>query len=140
MKISENIKKVIEFCKDKKVKLGIITNGISKAQWDKIEKLRVLNWIEKEYIFVSEDVGYSKPDINIFKYVEKNMNLDKKCTYYIGDSLNNDVIGVENVGWNMIWLNKRNINIDNINVSCKYIINSDSELLSIIEKILAQVM
>lgn len=140
MKISENIKKVIEFCKDKKVKLGIITNGISKAQWEKIEKLRVLNWIEKEYIFVSEDVGYSKPDINIFKYVEKNMNLDKKCTYYIGDSLNNDVIGVENVGWNMIWLNKRNINIDNINVSCKYIINSDSELLSIIEKILAPVM
>ena len=31
-------------------------------------------------------------------------------------------------------------NIDNINVSCKYIINSDSELLSIIEKILAPVM
>lgn len=140
MKITENMKNVIEFCNNNKIKLGIITNGVSKSQWEKIEKLGILNWIEKKYIFVSEDIGYSKPDINIFKYVEKNMNLDKKYTYYIGDSLNNDVIGVENVGWNMIWLNKRNINIDNINVSCKYIINSDSELLSIIEKILAPVM
>ena len=135
--ISENMKQVIEFCSSNNIKMGIITNGLFINQWQKIEGLGILNWIGINDIFISESVGLSKPDLNLFKYVEEEMNLSKEYTYYIGDSLNNDVLGVDKIGWNMIWLNKRNLDIDNLDVNPKYILNSDAEILNIVKEIIA---
>lgn len=56
-------------------------------------------WIPSEHMFISSEIGYAKPDIRLFRYVEQKMHLQLETTYYIGDSFQNDVVGAKNAGW-----------------------------------------
>ena len=38
----------------------------------------------------------------------KKLNLNKNKLFFIGDSLENDVIGANNADWNIIWINRYN--------------------------------
>ena len=59
-------------------------------------------------IFLYGRVEIAKPDIRIFKHVEEKLNLKPEDTYYVGDSLTHDVIGVKRVGQKVIWMNRMN--------------------------------
>lgn len=135
--LSQDMKKLLTFLKDNNIFTGIITNGNSKLQWNKIKTLNLTEFINKDNIFVSEDIGISKPNKDIFLYVIDKLNLTKNKTYYIGDSFDNDVIGSKNAGIKNIWLNKRN-KIINCNISPNYTVTNEQELynliLNIVEK------
>ena len=47
---------ILAFCSGR-ADLGIITNGPSEHQWDKVRSLQAEKWIPHENIFVSADVG-----------------------------------------------------------------------------------
>ena len=97
---------ILELAKENNVKLGIITNGPSEHQWSKIKALGVEKWIAKENIIVSGDYGINKPDVRIFEIMKEKLQLPNDSLYYIGDSLENDIVGANNVGWKTIWINR----------------------------------
>ena len=97
---------ILELAKESNVKLGIITNGPSEHQWSKIKALGVEKWIAKENIIVSGDYGINKPDVRIFEIMKEKLQLPNDSLYYIGDSLENDIVGANNVGWKTIWINR----------------------------------
>ena len=86
---------------------GIITNGPSEHQWNKVKSLRAERWIPHENIFVSADVGAEKPDRKIFEYAERTMELEEAAIWFVGDSYELDVKGAVNAGWNAVWMNRR---------------------------------
>lgn len=126
---------VLNYCKKENIILGIITNGGSRQQWDKIHCLGLLQWVPKEAIIVSEDVGIIKPHSQIFKLLEQRLNLVPEQTYYIGDAFHNDVIGALDAGWQSIWLNQYDLSMNNKNYQPHFTIQERSELLSLVKKL-----
>lgn len=97
---------ILELAKENNVKLGVITNGPSEHQWSKVKALGVERWIDKENIIVSGDYSINKPDVRIFEIMQEKLQLPIDSLYYIGDSLENDIVGANNVGWKAIWINR----------------------------------
>ena len=99
---------ILNLAKENNVKLGIITNGPSEHQWSKVKALGVEKWIDRENIIVSGDHGINKPDVRIFEIMQEKLQLPNDSLYYIGDSLENDIVGANNAGWKAIWINRYN--------------------------------
>ncbi len=97
---------ILELAKENDVKLGIITNGPSEHQWAKIKALAIESWISRENIIVSGDYGINKPDVRIFEIMKEKLQLPNDSLYYIGDSIENDIVGANNAGWKSIWINR----------------------------------
>ena len=108
LKMSDTTVSILELAKKNNVKLGVITNGPSEHQWVKVDALGVEKWIPRENIIVSGDVGINKPDKRIFEVIQEKLQLGVESLYYIGDSLENDIVGANNAGWKSIWINRYN--------------------------------
>ena len=73
-------------------KLYIITNGIESIQRPRFSA----SGLEKYFsgVFISDLMGYEKPDIRFFENMEKTIGgIDKKRTLIVGDSLSSDMKG-----------------------------------------------
>lgn len=97
---------ILAFCSGRAA-LGIITNGPSQHQWDKVRSLQAEKWIPHENIFVSADVGAEKPDRKIFDHAKRAMRLEDAEIWFVGDAYALDVEGAVNAGWNAVWMNRR---------------------------------
>ena len=104
--MSEQMDMILDYCSGK-AELGIITNGPSRHQWNKVRSLQVEKWIPHENIFVSADVGAEKPDRRIFNYAKTSMQLENAEIWFVGDAYALDVKGAVNAGWNAVWMNRR---------------------------------
>ena len=104
--MSPMMQKMLDYCREK-AELGIITNGPSEHQWNKVKSLGAERWIPHENIFVSADVGAEKPDRRIFDCAKQKMNLENAEIWFVGDSYEMDVTGAVNAGWKAVWMNRR---------------------------------
>lgn len=84
--------------------LGILTNGPSAHQRNKIHALGLTRWIPEEHIVVSGDIGVSKPELAAFRIYEKKCGILPEDTVMIGDNLTADIQGAEAAGWNTLWV------------------------------------
>jgi putative hydrolase of the HAD superfamily len=126
----------IEYLADKGIKLGIITNGPTKHQLKKIKNLGVNRWINNR-IVVSQEVGYSKPEIEIFQIAEKRFGFKPEETLYVGDNYENDIVGASSADWQSIWLNHRSKQLDDkITPRYTYYIDSFEQMLPMLKKAL----
>ena len=125
---------ILDLAKKNNVKLGIITNGPSEHQWSKVKALSVERWIDKENIIVSGDYGINKPDVRIFEIMQEKLQLPNDSLYNIGDSLENDIVGANNAGWEAIWINRYKKKLPE-NVDIYKIAENNAELFEIISEI-----
>ena len=125
---------ILELAKKNNVKLGIITNGPSEHQWSKVKALGVEKWIDKENIIVSGDYGINKPDVRIYEIMQEKLQLPNDSLYYIGDSLENDIVGANNAGWKAIWINRYKKKLPE-NAYIYKIAENNAELFEIISEI-----
>jgi putative hydrolase of the HAD superfamily len=109
IELFKGAKELIEALQSDFIIVGIITNGPLSHQMKKIEALNLKAFIPLDAIFVSGDVGYTKPDVGIFDHVANKIGLIPTYCYYIGDSWRNDVIGALDAGWKSVWFNHRNV-------------------------------
>lgn len=106
IRMSAEIEEMLSNLKGR-VKLGLITNGPTEHQWDKVRALGLTRWIPVQNVLISGEAGAAKPDRKIFDIAAERMELDIGETYFVGDSLKNDVAGAANAGWKTIWFNRR---------------------------------
>ncbi|WP_314086471.1 HAD family hydrolase [uncultured Gemella sp.] len=134
LQMSNTTISILELAKENNVKLGIITNGLSEHQWAKIKALGIESWISRENIIVSGDYGINKPDVRIFEIMQEKLQLPNASLYYIGDSIENDIVGANNADWKGIWINryKRKLPED---IEIYKIAENNRELFEIIKEI-----
>lgn len=106
--VPEMIKTLLSECKKQGKTIGILTNGTALYQGKKLETLKLADWFEKDKMFISDVIGFTKPDVRAFQTVQEKMNLDPKETWFVGDTFEVDVVGAKNAGWHVIWFNHRN--------------------------------
>lgn len=78
----------------KRAKVAIITNGTTQRQRAKIDKTKLNSCFET--IIISEEVGFSKPDKQIFELALKNLNVDPNEVLFVGDDIEKDIGGCQN--------------------------------------------
>jgi putative hydrolase of the HAD superfamily len=100
-------------------KIGIITDGRSITQRNKIVALGIGNFIDK--LIISEEFGHEKPAMKLFEsfMVEKS----RIHYFYFGDNLDKDFISSKKLGWTCIGI------IDEKNIHKKYISELSNEYL-----------
>ncbi len=86
-------------------KLGIISNGVYSDQIFKLKNNRLLPYFK--YLIVSEKVGFSKPDKEIFDFASRQTGTVISDCIYIGDSYQLDYVGSLNAGMKPIWLDRK---------------------------------
>lgn len=112
--------------KDKYI-LVAITNGTAAAQHKKLTN----SGLDKifDYIFISEEVGYEKPNKEFFDEVIKKVGIDSlKNALIIGDSLSSDIRGGINAGIDTCWYNPAHLDNPYTDVVPKYEINDLHEV------------
>lgn len=88
--------------------LAIITNGVARAQRGRFERSPLRDVIP--WLFISEEVGASKPQPAFFQRVFRDMGIDDPSrALVIGDNLLTDVWGGLNAGADACWLNPRRL-------------------------------
>lgn len=83
------------------IKLGIITNGSTRMQEDKIRHLGIMDLVDA--ILISEREGLRKPDRRIFERALARLNVDATEAWYVGDHPVADVRGAFDAGLTAIW-------------------------------------
>lgn len=89
-----------------KYRLGIVTNGTTVWQHDKIEALGIKHLFANDSIFISEKIGIEKPMPGIYLAALEHFRVLPHETVFIGDSWQNDVLGPNRVGIPSIWFNR----------------------------------
>ncbi|KOC66677.1 N-acylneuraminate-9-phosphatase [Habropoda laboriosa] len=84
---------VISMLRQLRVKylLGLITNGPSNAQWEKIRKLSLEQYFD--IILVSGDLPWEKPQREIFRKACRFLNVEPDSCIMVGDKLETDILG-----------------------------------------------
>ncbi len=85
-------------------KLHLITNGFKEIQHIKLDQCGLQNYFD--LVIISEEIGHSKPNIEIFKEAERLGNTNKRACLMIGDNYEADIQGAKNAGWQAIWFNQ----------------------------------
>jgi putative hydrolase of the HAD superfamily len=85
-----------------KYKLGIITNGYSSVQRDKIETVGITGYFDD--IIVSGEEDFAKPDPRIFRLSCRNLGVQPKETVFVGDYYPNDIVGAISAKIMPIWI------------------------------------
>jgi putative hydrolase of the HAD superfamily len=83
---------------------ALITNGDSKLQRAKIERLGLADSFERVYI--SGEVGIAKPDSRIFSKACEDLKLPPHEVSYVGDNFRNDIEGSAGAGLRPVWINR----------------------------------
>ena len=99
----------LEACRElaKVCRLYIITNGIAVVQRRRLAAVPLGDLIEKSYI--SEELGFEKPDVRYFDAVAKDIpDFAPTTTLVVGDSLTSDMAGGVGAGLDTCWINPQN--------------------------------
>lgn len=116
--------------------LGIITDGRSRTQRNKIESLGLYRWFSPDNIIISEEFGSAKPDMKNYRFFM--LKYPSRTYAYVGDNLNKDFITPKYLGWHTICLkdNGQNIHAQNFSDSEEYLpentITNMSEIINLI--------
>ena len=110
----DDVIEVLEYL-NKKYKMYIASNGMGSVQAKRIKDACIDKYFIKNYI--SEDIGFNKPDIGFFEYVFKDINdYDKSKYVIIGDRIDSDILGGINAKINTIYVNRENNKYDGLMV------------------------
>ena len=84
--------------------LHILTNGFAEIQSKKLQGAGLADFFD--LVINAEDVGYKKPDPQIFSIATSRLGALPNEVIHIGDDLEADIIGARNSGWNAIHFDK----------------------------------
>ncbi|WP_372366378.1 TIGR02253 family HAD-type hydrolase [Candidatus Uabimicrobium sp. HlEnr_7] len=76
----------IEKMYKKNATLGVVTAGITIKQFEKLLRLDLHKYFDPHCIFVSEQIGISKPNTKLYEKACAAMEINPESTMYVGDN------------------------------------------------------
>ena len=101
----EGAEDTLEYLKKKDIKLGLMTNGTSESQRNKINRFNLEKYFD--YIFIESEVGYGKPDLRMYQYMLNETKIENSKITMVGDNLVWDIEPPKNIGIYTIWINTK---------------------------------
>ena len=91
----------LEYLKSKNYTLSIISNGFIEVQYTKLRRSGLLPYFTN--IFLSEEIGYQKPDMRFFQAVLEKLEAKPSDCLVVGDNLQTDIQGAQNANINSVY-------------------------------------
>ncbi|ADP77025.1 HAD superfamily (subfamily IA) hydrolase, TIGR02253 [Methanothermus fervidus DSM 2088] len=88
------------YLKCKGYKIGVISNGLTIKQWEKLIRLGIHHFFD--VVVTSEEVGVEKPEPGIFKEALKRIKSKAEEAVMVGDKLKEDILGAVKVGMSAV--------------------------------------
>ena len=108
--LSADVLITLEALKKKGHVLGIITDGRSVTQRNKVEALGLTKYMDPDDIIISEETGHPKPSFVPYQhFVDKYPNA--KSYTYVGDNPTKDFVALEKMGWTTVCVKDNGQNI-----------------------------
>jgi HAD superfamily (subfamily IA) hydrolase, TIGR02254 len=85
--------------------LHIITNGFSEVQYIKMNRSGLDPFFSN--VITSEEAGFQKPDPKVFNYALVKARAVAKHSIMVGDDLETDILGAQNVGMKQVYFNPK---------------------------------
>ncbi|HBK83902.1 MAG TPA: HAD family hydrolase [Flavobacterium sp.] len=104
--LNENTFDILKKIKESGNFLGLISDGRSVTQRNKLKALNIEMMFDK--IVISEEFGSTKPDLRNYEIFLKN---DVLNYFYIADNVDKDFITPNNLGWKTVCLIDKGYNI-----------------------------
>ena len=82
--------------------LGLLTNGPSDTQWEKIRTLGFGRAFGA--IVVAGDVGIFKPDVQVFGMLLDRLDVRASAALFVGDNYDLDIVGAHRAGMRTAWV------------------------------------
>jgi putative hydrolase of the HAD superfamily len=105
--LEDHIADKLNEIKNSGIATGLITDGRSHTQRNKLKSLGLQNYFDE--VLISEEFGSEKPDPGTFKYIQDKLQGEKYV--YIGDNIQKDFIAPNKLGWHTICLLEDGSNI-----------------------------
>ena len=102
----EDVLEAVRRLKEQNYRLGIISQGITVKQAVKLVRLRVLPYLDRQAIFISDQTGISKANPKLYSSAAQRVNVDCAQCMHIGDRPDRDIDPANAAGWVTI-LNRR---------------------------------
>lgn len=98
--------KILDYLKSKGYYFCATTNGLCTTQYSRIKGSGLEPYFDS--VFVSEDAGSQKPEVEYFDYVISRIpEKDKSKMLVVGDSQSSDILGGINSGIDTCWYNPK---------------------------------
>ena len=78
--------------------IGIITEGLEIKQAEKLVRLGVVPWLSPRAIFISDQIGISKPNRKLYQRACAEVGVAPADAMYVGDHPENDIAPAKDVG------------------------------------------
>ncbi len=96
---------LLKTLRERGMRLGIVTNGLSETHREKIALLRISEYFDA--IFLADEVGMIKPDPLLFAHACRTLGGAPAHSAMVGDRYDRDIRGALEAGLFTIWLNVR---------------------------------
>ena len=116
IKIDSDVKNTFDYLRKKKIKIGILTNGVGRVQRNKFKCLELDKYVD--CVVYAKEINKEKPEKESFDSICNMLNVKNNRALMVGDSYKNDIQGAINAGMNAILI-KKYLNTDIVN-SYKY--------------------
>ncbi|MDM1391404.1 HAD family hydrolase [Myroides marinus] len=93
LSLVDGAKEVLSYCKEQNWILGLITDGRSITQRNKLKAIGLVDYFD--LVIISEEFGSMKPTLANFEI----FNQFEGIRYYIGDNVKKDFITPNKLGW-----------------------------------------
>ncbi len=95
-------KPMLEELRSKGIKLGLITNGRSETQRNKLKLLGIEGIFDE--IIISGELGAEKPDTKPFEVMSERLGIAPESLIYVGDFPVNDIEASRKAGYTPVWV------------------------------------
>ncbi len=85
------------------VRTGIVTHGLTIKQAEKLIRLGLASYLDHGSIFISDQVGISKPNPKLYALALRRLELPAAEVMYVGDNLANDIAPPNSLGMLTAW-------------------------------------
>ncbi|MFZ0578430.1 MAG: HAD family hydrolase [Psychrobacillus psychrotolerans] len=127
----DNLLFMLEKLKERKMLIGMITNGFGQFQMDNIMALGIEDYFQT--ILISEWEDVKKPDPQIFLRAADKLGLQPNECVFIGDHPDNDIRAAKHIGMKSIW--KKDMQWKDVDVQAEYIVGDLMEIPTIIDEL-----
>ena len=97
LELFPDAKRLLDWLKTNHIKTGIISDGRSLTQRNKMKMLGLNDYVANDDVVISEEIGNMKPCIDNYLYFEKRYP-DTRFVY-IGDNTERDFLSPNQLGW-----------------------------------------
>ena len=112
-------------------RIFLVTNGTPAAQYGRLASVGLDGFFDG--VYVSDEIGFKKPDPRFFGYLLEKEGLAKEECVVIGDSLTSDIAGANAAGLCSVWYAPSGG--EPIGAKPDFIAKSYGEVLGILDKI-----